>query len=258
MLMPFAKVYSFVLAVLILLLVGCSANAPKPVVVDTKASSTTAVAPINADLQQRFLDALVLLRDEEFVEAETAFNDLTTEYPGYPGPWSNLAIAQNKQEKYEQALTSLDKALEIDQDFCQALSLKGVNSRELGQFQQAKEYYQAAIKCNPADNLSIYNLGVLADMYLQDEATALAYYQEYLSRLGDESDDTVSSWVVDLKRRVPAESVTDISAILNAGIKAVPASSSPAGIQVDSAQDDSADIKTAAPDDNAPASDEVK
>lgn len=232
MLTPSVKFYCLSLLVVIIGLSGCSSVAPKPVVVDTQENTR---GPIDPQLQQRFGDALVLLRDEQFVEAETAFLAMTADYPNYPGPWSNLAVAQNTLEKYEDALQSLDKALALDSAFCQALSLKGVSLRELGKFQEAKSQYEAALKCDPQDNLSVYNLGVLADLYLHDPALALAYYEEYLRRIAtepslessedksDEQDDvsrgnkdkTVSSWVIDLKRRVPEGTVVDISAIVN-------------------------------------------
>lgn len=224
MLTPSVKFYCLNLLVVIVGLSGCSTVAPKPVIVDTQENTR---APIDPQLQQRFGDALVLLRDDKFIEAEADFLAVTADYPSYPGPWSNLAVAQNTLEKYEDALQSLDKALALDPTFCQALSLKGVSLRELGKFQEAKSQYEAALKCNPKDNLSVYNLGVLADLYLHDPALALAYYEEYLRRISASLDDekgqessegqgeTVSSWVIDLKRRVPEGAVVDISAIVN-------------------------------------------
>ena len=53
--------------------------------------------------------------------------------------------------------------------------------------------------------MTLYNIGVLSDLYLHDNVTALSYYQKYLAALGEQKDETVQSWVVDLKRRVPAE-----------------------------------------------------
>jgi hypothetical protein len=46
---------------------------------------------------------------------------------------------------------------------------------------------------------------VLSDLYLHDNVAALSYYQQYLIAQGEQQDETVKSWVVDLKRRVPAE-----------------------------------------------------
>ncbi len=200
MLTPFVNAKHSVLIILLSILGGCSLLTPKPEVVDTQAE---VLGPIDPALQQGFSEALVLLRDEEFVEAEAALLTLTAKFPGFAGPWSNLAIAQSKQKKYSDALLNVDKALQQDEKFCQAMSLKGVILRELGEFQLAKEQYQAALICDPSDVLSIYNLGVLSDLYLHDEVAALGYYQAYLKTQGDQQDETIKSWVVDIKRRVP-------------------------------------------------------
>lgn len=175
---------------------------PKPEVVDTQAA---VLGPIPETLTQAYGDALVLMQDEEFVAAEEKLLDITVKFPTYAGPWSNLSIAQSKQEKFDQALLSIDKSLLQDSEFCQAMSLKGIILRELGKFKLAKEQYLAALKCNPNDYLTLYNLGVLSDLYLHDNVTALSYYQQFLITQGDQQDETVKSWVVDLKRRVPAE-----------------------------------------------------
>ncbi len=181
---------------------GCSLLTPKPEVVDTQEA---VLGPIEAELQKSFSEALVLLRDEEYAEAEALLIAITQKFPSYAGPWANLAIAQSKQEKFPQALQSLEKSLAEDDKFCPAISQKGVVLRELGQFQQAKEQYLAALACNPNDAMAIYNLGVLSDLYMHDEASALAYYQQYLQTQSPENQEQeVKNWVVDLKRRVPA------------------------------------------------------
>lgn len=206
MLTPFAKLLRLTVLLALIGSTGCSLLTPKPEVVDTQEA---VLGPIDPELQQGFSDALVLLRDEEFAEAEALLITLTSKFPAFAGPWSNLAIAQSQQEKYAEALVSIDKSLAEDAAFCQAVSLKGVVLRELGQFQQAKEQYLAALKCNPEDALSLYNLGVLSDLYLHDEVAALGYYQQYLITQGEQQDETVQSWVVDLKRRVPAEAIAE-------------------------------------------------
>lgn len=190
-------------------LTGCSMFAAKPVIVDTQENVLGSIDPA---LEQGFSEALVLLRDKHYAEAETALLALTSQFPDFAGPWSNLAIAQSKQEKYTDALTSLDRALKQDENFCQAMSLRGVVLRELGQFQLAKDQYQSALVCNPEDHLTLYNLGVLSDLYLHDEAAALSYYQQYLETQGEQQDEEVQSWVVDLKRRVPEEKRINTSA----------------------------------------------
>ena len=200
MLMPFASIIRFLVLVLFVGLSGCSLLKSQPEVIDNQAQTKGALAP---ELEQMFANALGLLRDKEFEQAEQELLLITNKYPDYAGPWSNLAIAQLSLKKYEPSLESIDAAINIDSDFCPSIAFKGVVLRELGKFTDAKTAYLQAIECDPDDVASIYNLGVLADLYLHDATTALFYYQTYLVALEGEQDSTVESWVVGLKRRVP-------------------------------------------------------
>ena len=186
---------------------GCSSVPPKPKVIDTQEAVTEKT--LSAELTQSFADALTLLRDEKFQQSEVMLLNITSEYPDFAGPWSNLAIAQLSLEKYDDSLMSINKSLAVDEKFCPSLSLKGIILRELGRFSEAKAAYLSAIECNPEDMISLYNLGVLSDLYLHDDASALFYYERYLVALneteGTSKDSTVESWVVGLKRRVPEE-----------------------------------------------------
>lgn len=204
MLMPFAKITCFWVLFIAIGLGGCSSvqPKPKPKVVDTQAQTE---APLPLELKQEFTVALTLLRDEEFKAAEEVLIEITTKYPNYAGPWSNLAIAQLSLQQFDASLLSINKALAVDESFCQSLPLKGVILRELGQFSAAKAVYLQAIECDPSDITSLYNLGVLSDLYLHDEVAALFYYQSYLAAQHENKDSTVESWVIALKRRVPEE-----------------------------------------------------
>jgi len=186
---------------------GCSSVPPKPKVIDAQEAVTEKT--LSAELTQSFADALTLLRDEKFQQSEVMLLNITSEYPDFAGPWSNLAIAQLSLEKYDDSLMSINKSLAVDEKFCPSLSLKGIILRELGRFSEAKAAYLSAIECNPEDMISLYNLGVLSDLYLHDDASALFYYERYLVALneteGASKDSTVESWVVGLKRRVPEE-----------------------------------------------------
>lgn len=206
--MPFAKALKIVSLLLIIGLSGCSVlqSKPEPKVLEAN-SPVEAALPL--ELTNMFSNALALLKEEEFKESEQLLLEITNKYPNYAGPWTNLAITQLSLEKYDDSLVSVDKALVIDNQFCQSLSLKGVILREQGKFEDAKTAYLNAIECDSSDIRSLYNLGVLSDLYLHDEVTALFYYQSYLVALnnieGAPNDSTVESWVVGLKRRVPEE-----------------------------------------------------
>jgi len=204
--MLFAKIRTPLLLVGLLFLQACSLLSSKPEVVDNQAQQLGALPE---GLTEEFSSALGLLSEGEFENAKQALQQVTEKYPDYPGPWVNLGIAQLNLKEFEESLASLNKASEIKPDFCPTHSVKGIAQRELGKFKDAKSSYEAAIQCNPQDINSIYNLGVLLDLYLHDEAAALNHYQQYMARLGEQQDDTVKSWIVDLKRRVKVEEPKD-------------------------------------------------
>jgi tetratricopeptide (TPR) repeat protein len=80
------------------------------------------------------------------------------------------------------------------------LNQAGVELREKGQFDKARESYERAIALDPAYAPAILNLGILQDLYLGDAPAALMQYQRYLA-LSNPPDARVSKWVAELKIR---------------------------------------------------------
>jgi tetratricopeptide (TPR) repeat protein len=80
------------------------------------------------------------------------------------------------------------------------LNQLGVELREQGQFDKARESYERAIALDPAYTPAILNLGILQDLYLGDAPAALLQYQRYLA-LSNPPDPRVSKWVAELKIR---------------------------------------------------------
>jgi tetratricopeptide (TPR) repeat protein len=80
------------------------------------------------------------------------------------------------------------------------LNQLGVEFREKGQFDKARENYERAIALDPAYTPAILNLGILQDLYLGDAPAALLQYQRYLA-LSNPPDAQVSKWVAELKIR---------------------------------------------------------
>ena len=77
----------------------------------------------------------------------------------------------------------------------------GVVSRKLGQFQEARQAYQAALRLAPDYDKAHYNLAVLADLYLGDLPLAIAGFEKYQS-LQATRDRRIDGWLKDLRRRV--------------------------------------------------------
>jgi lipoprotein NlpI len=77
----------------------------------------------------------------------------------------------------------------------------GVVNRERGDFKSAKQNYQQALKIDTHYAKAHLNLGILADLYLQDYALALDHFEQYQA-LQKTPDKRVKGWITDLERRV--------------------------------------------------------
>jgi tetratricopeptide (TPR) repeat protein len=91
-------------------------------------------------------------------------------------------------------------AASINNNSAAGLSQAGVELREKGQFDKARESYERAITLDPTYAPAILNLGILQDLYLGDAPAALLQYQRYLA-LSNPPDPRVSKWVAELKIR---------------------------------------------------------
>jgi tetratricopeptide (TPR) repeat protein len=78
--------------------------------------------------------------------------------------------------------------------------------RHQGRFAKARDAYERALALDP-DRADVHlNLGVLLDLYLGDNAAALAHYERYQA-LAPGGDAAVGKWIADLKARKPVANV---------------------------------------------------
>lgn len=82
------------------------------------------------------------------------------------------------------------------------LNSQGIELRKKGQFDKAKDAYEAALAADARYAPAVLNLGVLHDLYLGHPGEALALYNRYLA-LTPAGDAAVGKWVADVKKRAP-------------------------------------------------------
>lgn len=161
------------------------------------------VEPIPAVAQSAYDRALAAMRAEDWLQAELELEQLTHDYPAYPGPQVNLAIVYRHERRPDEARAALDRALEIAPGHAAANNELGIVLRESGKFEEAERAYRRALETEPGYALAHYNLGVLLDVYLRRGAEAIEHYEAYQSSLSA-PNKTVAGWIVDLRRRFGA------------------------------------------------------
>jgi hypothetical protein len=140
------------------------------------------------------------MKAQQLDEAFALFDDIQTKTPMFAGPVLNQALIRIQQLNYKEADLLLKKAVGINDKNPFVYNLQGFVARQLGQFANARTAYEKAIASTPKYAKAHFNLGVLADLYLQDLPLALQHYEAYQA-LQTSPDSTVAKWIVDLQKR---------------------------------------------------------
>jgi tetratricopeptide (TPR) repeat protein len=168
---------------------------------EAAAALASAAEPVPEAALAGYDRALAAMRGGDWLEAELELEQLTVEYPAYPGPHVNLALVYLRDGRRDDARAELDRALAIDPGHAAANNQLGILLREQGKFYAAERAYRSALATDPGHALAHYNLAVLLDVYLRRTAEALEHYESYQSSLA-EPNETVGRWIIDLRRRV--------------------------------------------------------
>lgn len=146
--------------------------------------------------------ALQTMRSGELDKALVMLQSIASRYPQLSGPLVNQGLILAQQKKYEQAEQAFRQALAVNQSNPYAHNGLALTLREQGKFADARQHYEAAITLDPKYARAHFNLGVLAELYLQDLPLALQHFNSYQA-LQRQVDQTVANWILDLERRVP-------------------------------------------------------
>jgi len=182
----------------VLLLAAC-ATTTEPTR-DDAASSKKELPKIDSEVAASYEAALSAMREGKTAQAEKALQQLTAQYPDYSGPQTNLGILYFHQNKREKAKTAFQASLKINPKNIVSLNHLGIISRGAGEFKQAQSYYEKALQIDPDYAYAHLNFGILLELYMGKLPEALEHYQRY-QKLTPEEDIEVKKWIVDLGRR---------------------------------------------------------
>jgi Flp pilus assembly protein TadD len=108
--------------------------------------SQTAIKTFPNDAQLRFIRAVALNLLNRLPEAETAFAELTQQFPELPEPYNNLAVVRAAQGKLDQARSALEDAIRAVPGY----SLAHENLGDI-HAQLAARSYRTALQLDPAN-----------------------------------------------------------------------------------------------------------
>jgi tetratricopeptide (TPR) repeat protein len=183
---------------------GCAGSAPTQVA-ETEGPGEP-VFP--ADAMERYARALGLMDAGNDAQAADEFRTLAADYPDYAGPLINLAILEARMGNIEAGVNLLSNAVVICETCAPAWNQLGILYRRQGRFSDAEAAYLKALAEDPNYALAHYNLGVLYDLYQQQPATAVEYYERYVALSADGEMTPVDMWIADLRRRIGAPAQT--------------------------------------------------
>lgn len=191
---------------LCLALAACAAPGPRRSPAPTiPAPSTPQAAPIpsadKGDPDVRFQEALALMKARRHAEAQAAFLALTQDFPELSGPLTDLGILYAQARQHDLAIASLTRAVKANPANAVAHNWLGTLRREKGDLLGAEQDYRRAIAVRPDYAPAWLNLAILYDVALHRPREALATYQEYQHRFGQD-DLLVAAWIRDLEARV--------------------------------------------------------
>ena len=176
----------------------------------------------------QFKAALALKQQGKFTQARERFMAMSEQHPDLSGIWLQLALLikeQVKEQVKEQGENDIEqKHKDMSIYLNNAISANPLSYlahnelaqvlRKQGEFQQALNHYELAIKSWPAFAQGYLNRGILYDLYMGQKSLALADYEFYQALSHDDSRQ-IKGWIIDLQRQIKsAQKGTQTGAML--------------------------------------------
>jgi tetratricopeptide (TPR) repeat protein len=112
-----------------------------------------------------------LLKFKHYEEAVTSYDRALNINPEDDSAWSNRGVALDILKRYEEVVTSFDRALDINPEDDSAWSNRGVALGNLERYEEAVTSFDRALKINPENDSAWSNRGVaLANLERYEEA----------------------------------------------------------------------------------------
>lgn len=167
----------------------------------TTVSATTAAQTAAQAAIKDYFAGVQMIKGGKLDDAMLVFQQLSAQHPMLSGPLVNQALILYRQEKWDDALAMVEESLKVNERNPFAWNLRGMIMRQKGKFPDAREAYERALLIDGNYAKAHFNLGILADLYMQDLRLALTHYETYQT-LQRKPDPAVNNWIADLRNRL--------------------------------------------------------
>lgn len=148
--------------------------------------------------EERFAEALTLMKQRKMAEAEAAFIVLAQEFPEATGPHTNLGIIFAKTNRDDAAIRAFTRAASADGSNASAFNWIGILNRKIGNYERARQSFEKAIEIKPDYAPALINLGLLLEESMNQPEAAIEAYRRYRNAAG-EDDLRVLPWIAELE-----------------------------------------------------------
>ena len=167
-------------------------------------------ARVNPYLKQRgfigkssidaFLQAKRAYDSGEYSQAKTVLRGLLQTKPKLSGPWVMLGDIALAEKDLASAKDNFSKAITVNKNNVNAYIRLAKVQRMLGEFTQAKAVYAAVLAIWSDFPEAHLNLGVLYDVYLNDDVKAQKHIEAYQFLTGGRNAE-VATWLLEIQER---------------------------------------------------------
>ena len=159
---------------------------------------------ISSNIEALYQRALLLMKAQEWQQAEKLFAKIISLAPELSGSYLNQAIIAKNQQQIPLAQEKINQALAINPINPYAHNLNGILARQRGDFNLAEQSYLMALESMPDYADAHLNLAILAELYEGKWFLAQQHYQAYL--LIRQDDKQVQRWLAGLTLKLAQKS----------------------------------------------------